>query len=84
MDDTWTSPPCLGPVPHFHADPAEGGVPLASADGHWWWDGTHWTPVHAPTLEEAAAHDEHPVALRAHEAATDETGQPTPAWAEAS
>lgn len=79
MNDTWTTPPCLGVVPHFHADPSEGGVPLASADGHWWWDGTHWTPVHAPTLAEAAAHDEHPVVLPTHE-----TGQPAPAWAEAS
>ncbi|CAI9412498.1 hypothetical protein [Nocardioides sp. T2.26MG-1] len=81
MDETWTSQPCLGPVPDFHADPALGGAPLASADGHWWWDGSRWTPVHAPTLDEAVAHDEHPVQLRTR---TQETTQPTPPLAEAS
>ncbi|HYF71830.1 MAG TPA: hypothetical protein VD864_03360 [Nocardioides sp.] len=79
MDDTWTTLPVLGPVPDFHADPAVGGVPLASADGHWWWDGTRWTPVHAPTLAEAVARDEHPIALPTHE-----TAQPAPPLAEAS
>jgi hypothetical protein len=69
-ETTWTTMSCLGLVPHFHGDPVEGGAPLASADGHWWWDGTHWTPVHLPG----------PVA--AETAAG--TAQPTPAWARAS
>jgi hypothetical protein len=77
MDETWTTLPMLAEA--FHADPALGGAPLASADGHWWWDGTHWTPVRPPSLAEAVAHDEHPVQLRTHE-----TAQRTPPWAEAS
>ncbi|HEY0952060.1 hypothetical protein [Nocardioides sp.] len=74
MDETWTTLPSLGLVPHFHGDPAEGGAPLASADGHWWWTGTRWTPVHVPTLEDAAAET----------AAHAGTAQPAPLWAEAS
>jgi hypothetical protein len=36
-------------------DPIEGGAPLASADGHWWWDGRRWTPVRQPGGEGAPA-----------------------------
>ena len=53
MSDTWTDLPFLGLVPHFHADPVEGGAPLASADGHWWWDGQAWKPVAEPPLAHA-------------------------------
>ena len=80
MGETWTTLPSLGLVPHFHDDPAEGGAPLASADGHWWWTGTHWTPVHVPTLEDAAAE----TAAHAETGAHAETTQPAPLWAEAS
>ena len=45
MGDIWSAVPFLGMLPHFHADPAEGGVPLASQDGHWWWNGRRWTPL---------------------------------------
>ena len=78
-ETTWTTPPCLGLVPHFHGDPALGGAPQASADGHWWWDGRHWTPVHVPTLADAqeAAQE------AAQETAPAETAQPAPAWARA-
>lgn len=48
MSDSWTDLPFLGLVPHFHADPAEGGAPLVSADGHWWWNGHTWQPVAEP------------------------------------
>jgi len=48
MSDHWSDLPFLGPVPHFHADPVEGGAPLVSADGHWWWDGHAWKPVAEP------------------------------------
>lgn len=85
-DTTWTTPPCLGLVPHFHGDPAMGGVPQASADGHWWWDGRHWTPVHVPTLADARAAaqetDQETAQESAQEAAR-ETAQPAPAWARA-
>ena len=47
VTDTWSTQPCLGLLPHFHADPSA-GVPLVSTDGHWWWDGYAWTP--APDL----------------------------------
>ena len=48
MSDSWNAVPFLGLVPHFHADPVEDGPPLLSADGHWWWDGHTWTPLHEP------------------------------------
>lgn len=41
-DATWSDPPVLGLAPLFHLDPAVGGTPLASPDGHWWWDGQRW------------------------------------------
>jgi hypothetical protein len=45
MGDTWGDTTSLGLVPHFHADPSLGGPPLASPDGHWWWDGAAWVPT---------------------------------------
>ncbi|WP_395690608.1 hypothetical protein [Nocardioides sp.] len=48
-NDTWSTEPFLGLVPHFHADPVQGGVPLVSTDGHWWWDGYAWTPAPVET-----------------------------------
>lgn len=30
------------PPSAYHDDPSEGGPPLASPDGHWWWDGRAW------------------------------------------
>ena len=41
-DSTWSAPPVLGLVPLFHLDPAPDGPPLASPDGHWWWNGERW------------------------------------------
>ena len=41
---SWSSTPIMGLVPLFHLDPAVGGPPLASPDGHWWWDGERWAP----------------------------------------
>jgi hypothetical protein len=38
----WSDPSALGPPAHFHLDPTLGGTPLASPDGHWWWDGERW------------------------------------------
>jgi hypothetical protein len=55
MSDSWNTLPFLGPVPLFHADPVEDGPPLLSADGHWWWDGLTWTPVHQPEDPDAQA-----------------------------
>lgn len=80
----WTTPSCLGLVPHFHGDPALGGAPQTSADGHWWWDGTHWTPVHVPTLADAqAAQEPAPTETSPTEKAQPEAAQPAPAWARA-
>ena len=45
MGDGWSTLPFVGMVPHFHPDPVEDGVPVASFDGRWWWDGRTWTPV---------------------------------------
>ena len=59
MSDTWGALPFLGSVAHFHTDPAEGGPPLASIDGHWWWDGHGWVAlpeaVAAPDVRVARA-----------------------------
>ena len=41
------------PPPAYHDDPAEGGPPLVSPDGHWWWDGEVWVP-RADSAEPAA------------------------------
>jgi hypothetical protein len=73
MDDySWGATPFLGLVPHFHADPTQGGAPLPSADGHWWWTGLHWTPVQQPAAQGASL----PVTAA-------ETAQPAPTLAEA-
>jgi hypothetical protein len=45
MSDSWSMLPFLAMGPHFHMDPVEGGAPVASVDGRWWWDGHTWTPV---------------------------------------
>jgi len=45
MSDSWSTLPLLGHGPHFHLDPVEGGAPVISTDGRWWWDGHTWTPV---------------------------------------
>jgi hypothetical protein len=51
-DNTWGTLPFPGLLPDFHADPTEGGAPLVSLDGHWWWDGHAWTPLaEAPPAE---------------------------------
>ena len=84
MDETWTTLPFLGVVPHFHSDPAEGGAPQPSADGHWWWDGTHWVPVHVPTLEDLEPVVPAEPVVPVEPARTPEAGQPAPAWAKAS
>lgn len=97
MDDTetswtartdWETMPCPGLVPHFHGDPAVDGAPQASADGHWWWDGRHWTPVHVPTLAhaETAAQASAPDPTQGTAPTEDGTqpAQPAPAWARAS
>ena len=47
MSDTWSDLPILGLLAHFRADPVEGGAPLPSADGQWWWDGRAWVPLAA-------------------------------------
>jgi hypothetical protein len=54
-DNSWATEPFLGLVPHFHADPVEGGAPIASVDGHWWWDGQAWQPLVANDEQPAPA-----------------------------
>lgn len=29
-----------------HHDPALGGAPFSTGDGHWWWDGEEWVLRH--------------------------------------
>ncbi|MCW2845835.1 MAG: hypothetical protein JWN22_3751 [Nocardioides sp.] len=51
MSDVWCEGPVLGPLDGFHEDPVEGGPPLPSPDGHWWWDGHAWVRLqHAGAL----------------------------------
>ncbi|CAN5614185.1 hypothetical protein BH11ACT8_BH11ACT8_21110 [soil metagenome] len=45
-DTSWSRDPVLGLVQAFHLDPSVGGPPLASPDGHLWWDGEQWRPRH--------------------------------------
>jgi hypothetical protein len=51
MSTEWQAP--AQPPPAYHDDPSEGGPPLASPDGHWWWDGSAWVPRPDP-VEPAA------------------------------
>jgi hypothetical protein len=46
MSTQWHAP--AQPPPEYHDDPSLGGPPLASPDGHWWWDGRHWVPLTDP------------------------------------
>ncbi|GAA1775328.1 hypothetical protein GCM10009795_021600 [Nocardioides hankookensis] len=55
MSDSWSTLPFLGRGPEFYLDPIEGGTPVASADGRWWWDGRVWTPVLATRPEMVTA-----------------------------
>ena len=48
MSTEWQAP--AQPPPAYHDDPSEGGPPLASPDGHWWWDGSAWVPRPDPEL----------------------------------
>ena len=51
MSTEWQAP--AQPPPAYHDDPSEGGPPLASPDGHWWWDGSAWVPRPDPELPAA-------------------------------
>ena len=54
MSDVWSAAAVPGPVGGFHEDPVEGGPPLPSPDGHWWWDGRAWVPlVHREPMAQA-------------------------------
>lgn len=53
-DYSWGPLALAGLSPDFHADPAVDGVPLPSADGHWWWTGLRWTPVRVPDAPQPA------------------------------
>ena len=46
MTTDWQAP--SQPPPAYHDDPCEGGPPLVSPDGHWWWDGDTWVPRRDP------------------------------------
>lgn len=45
MIATWSITPVLGLAPLFHADPAVGGPPVLTPDGHRRWNGDHWMVV---------------------------------------
>ena len=47
MTTDWQAP--SQPPPAYHDDPSEGGPPLVSHDGHWWWDGDAWAPRPDPS-----------------------------------
>lgn len=69
---TWGTLPCLGLLPDFHTDPTEGGAPLVSLDGHWWWDGQAWRPVLTPAC---GSEPEQPAPAEREPAAAGTTGQ---------